>query len=253
MTNLNYLIIEGEPENTADLKLFIERYIPNFLFLGKVRTIHEASVLLAQQTHHTVIFMDIKLTASMIIDFFAPPFTNCSLVTLITATVNGYTNDCPLSTHAYFKKPYDIKNLIHILWKIRSQLQNTSFVPKGKLDIMLNNAEILKKIKKIGVPYEKGIIAKDLSELIYLKAAINYSELYFTGSVKHIVPKTLGEQETLLTDYNFFRIHQSYLVNLQYFDLFDTQTLTLTLSNGLHFPVSNRRKAILLEKLKTIL
>ena len=63
---------------------------------------------------------------------------------------------------------------------------------------------------------------------------------------------TLLEYEKMLETYGFFRIHQSYLVNLKYMSKFDNDSLEMVLENGEILPVSNRRKSNLLDILRGI-
>jgi two-component system LytT family response regulator len=96
-------------------------------------------------------------------------------------------------------------------------------------------------------------VVRNLDELVFIQASGNYTELHFSDKKSFILTKTLSEFETMLINYNFFRIHQSYLINILFIDFFNSEELTLILSNGKTLPVSTRRRPFLLEKLKTIM
>jgi two-component system LytT family response regulator len=63
------------------------------------------------------------------------------------------------------------------------------------------------------------------------------------------VSKTLKEVDEMLSEYGFFRVHQSHLVNLHYFERYDKQGLSgnVVLSTGDKVPVSSRRKEGLMQ------
>jgi len=86
------------------------------------------------------------------------------------------------------------------------------------------------------------------SEVLYLKADVNYTEVFLQGGERIIVSKTLKELEKRFITYNFFRTHKSYMVNLNYVigyqiheglivRLFDHHTVSL----------SRRRKEVFLD------
>jgi two-component system LytT family response regulator len=60
-------------------------------------------------------------------------------------------------------------------------------------------------------------------------------------------------QEEILEPFGFFRIHQSYLINLSKIELYNNNDNTLKLTSGQTLPVSTRRRVLLLEKVKSII
>jgi two-component system LytT family response regulator len=67
---------------------------------------------------------------------------------------------------------------------------------------------------------------------------------------KLIVSKTLKEIEMMLPEGVFFRIHNSFVANLQRVNkLLKSGGCSLLMENGVEIPVSRQRKDALLEKL----
>jgi two-component system LytT family response regulator len=63
-----------------------------------------------------------------------------------------------------------------------------------------------------------------------------------------MVSKNLGEYEEMLSDYGFFRIHHSHLVNVDYISKYDKKNGgVLVLKDQSQVPVSLRKKNILLK------
>lgn len=58
------------------------------------------------------------------------------------------------------------------------------------------------------------IILVNTADIIYCSSAINYTTIWLIEKKKIVIAKTLGDIEKQLKEYNFFRIHQSYLINL---------------------------------------
>jgi two-component system LytT family response regulator len=69
---------------------------------------------------------------------------------------------------------------------------------------------------KLVVSSINGIHLIDLWEIIYCEAFDNYTVFYLITNVKLTVSKTLKEYESILSKADFVRIHNSYLINLNY-------------------------------------
>jgi two-component system LytT family response regulator len=79
---------------------------------------------------------------------------------------------------------------------------------------------------------------------------VNYTEFFFTNQKKIVVSKTLKEFEDLLTDLNFYRVHQSHLVNTKCIrEYVKTEGGHLIMTDGSLVPVSTRRKTEVLKML----
>jgi two-component system LytT family response regulator len=93
----------------------------------------------------------------------------------------------------------------------------------------------------------------DVKDIIRVEADNNYSIFYFTNKSKLIVSKTLKEYEQLLAPYNFYRIHQSHLINTAYVSgIQSSEGDYVLLSNNETFELSRRRKPDFISYLKGI-
>ena len=57
-----------------------------------------------------------------------------------------------------------------------------------------------------------------------------------------MVSRGLKETSEMLEKHNFFRIHQSFLVNAKYIKRFNKHRNTVIVSNGDELPVASRKK-----------
>ncbi len=104
--------------------------------------------------------------------------------------------------------------------------------------------------------YKKDSIQLSAKEIILIKSAGNYTEIYFlkNGKVnKHIIRTTLKNAESLLLKFKFiFRCHRTYLINTNFVEKAesDSQGIKLKMKNiNFLIPVSR----IYLNKLKELL
>jgi two-component system, LytTR family, response regulator len=88
-------------------------------------------------------------------------------------------------------------------------------------------------------------------DIIRVEAQNNYSHFYFTNRSKVIVSKTLKEYDDLLCTKNFFRVHQSHLINLNHIEsVHSSDGDYVLLSAGHRVEISRRKKQEFLQILK---
>jgi two-component system LytT family response regulator len=85
----------------------------------------------------------------------------------------------------------------------------------GRLEHLIQNLRSnAPESYKLALPTTDGLIFIKLSEILYCEASSNYTVVYTVNKNKYIVSRTLKQYEDLLMEHNFFRIHNSYLINL---------------------------------------
>jgi two-component system LytT family response regulator len=93
----------------------------------------------------------------------------------------------------------------------------------------------------------------DINDIVFCKSDNSYTTFSFIDSEDIIVSKSMKEYEEILSEYNFFRPHTSYLVNLNYIKKLDkSDGGFLILKTGKEIPVSQRKKAKLIQVLEEL-
>jgi two-component system LytT family response regulator len=92
------------------------------------------------------------------------------------------------------------------------------------------------------INHSKGFTLVDFKDIIWLEANDNYTNLYLNGQKKIIASKTLKEFEMILPSTDFFRIHRSALINVNYVKEYsNNEGGEVILSEGTHVQVSKAR------------
>ena len=114
------------------------------------------------------------------------------------------------------------------------------------------------------IPYdlsEKKIVVMDNQECIFLKIQKisyiagegSYSTIYLRNGKKFVVSKNIKDFVGKLNTTSFFRIHKSYLINVNCIDKYvKTDGGYLVMKNGGIIPVSVRKKYILSQLVKNL-
>ncbi|HSC37389.1 MAG TPA: LytTR family DNA-binding domain-containing protein, partial [Chitinophagaceae bacterium] len=120
-----------------------------------------------------------------------------------------------------------------------------------KLDTLLHNLKTIEgNSKRIGIPTINGFTFLQVNDIIRCQSEINYTTLFLKDKQKITVAKTLKEFEELLCDYNFYRVHNSHLINLACIKNYNKGKGGFVLmSDNSEIEVSTRRKEEFLKKL----
>lgn len=71
-------------------------------------------------------------------------------------------------------------------------------------------------LNKIPVPAADGVVFIDPLHVLYLRANDSYTHFFLTDKTNIVSSKNLGYYEKILNEEFFFRVHNSFIVNLQY-------------------------------------
>jgi two-component system LytT family response regulator len=152
----------------------------------------------------------------------------------------------------YLLKPVDREDLMDALGKMLNRSSAAEF--RQKLEAVFENMKLSSKSqKKISIPTITGLVMVPLGDIVRCQSEINYTIIFLQDKQKLVVAKTLKEYEELLTDYDFFRVHNSHLVNLTYIKSYQKgKGGMIRLTDGTEIEVSFRRKEEFLKKLSEI-
>jgi two-component system LytT family response regulator len=149
----------------------------------------------------------------------------------------------------YLLKPIDSGDLNDAINKVQNKVAKNDTA--AKLDTLFHNLNNMQgAVKKICVPVVSGLVFLDISEIIRCESDINYTTIYLKDKQKLVVAKTLKEFEEMLSEYSFFRIHNSHLINLAYVKSYNRgKGGSVILVDGTEVEVSTRRKDNFLKKM----
>ncbi|MEP7372395.1 MAG: LytTR family DNA-binding domain-containing protein [Chitinophagaceae bacterium] len=151
----------------------------------------------------------------------------------------------------YLLKPIDPGDLVQAVSKLSSKNLPNDF--SRKVESLLENIDQLKQYtppKKIMVPTLNGFELLPIIDIIRCQSDINYTTIFIKDKQKLVVARTLKEFEEMLEEYNFFRIHNSHLVNLAYVKSYNKgKGGSVTMIDNSQIEVSTRRKDDFLKRL----
>lgn len=108
-----------------------------------------------------------------------------------------------------------------------------------------------KEVQKIALPVKNGYEFYKHTEIIRCEADANYSKIFVLNEKPILVSKPLKTISAMLDNRNFFRPHQSHLINLSYIKKFDkSDGGSILMGDGKAVPISRHKKLAFMEWIK---
>lgn len=210
------VVIDDEEDARFMLKDNIEKN-----FADQVNIIGEANgvksgLKLIRELQPDLVFLDIQMRDGSGFDLLNQiPEKNFEVV-FITAYNQYALKAFQFSALGYLMKPIKINELKNTLQILVSHFEKYRIDSDKRLKVLVENYGDDKTIKKIVIPSVKGFNILSLEEIVRVEGDRNYSHFILQNGTKVVSTKTLAEYENQLSDYGFFRIHQSTIVNLRH-------------------------------------
>lgn len=116
----------------------------------------------------------------------------------------------------YLLKPVSSEKIGRVIEKVKkdSQQKQTSLSSHlQKLESLLRQNPGIGD-KKIALGMSDKIVFTNINDILYCEAKGPYTIVYLQDGKNIVASRTLGDFENQLVNHNFFRIHHSYLINL---------------------------------------
>lgn len=243
---LPLLIVDDEKPARDNLRFLLGK-----LGLNQTLEIYEASSAIEARVileHHKIslIFLDIQMPEEDGFEFlFSIPHHAYAII--FTTAYNQFAIKAfRAGALDYLLKPVDFTELTNAVKEVLKRMLNPHIsVNLEEEKILLQKLHQQTKTKKIDtiiIAAKSGFTPILISDICYLEADSNYTIFHLSNLKKVVASKPLKEFEDIIEGNSFFRIHKSYLINLQYFKQISKVDPTLAImSDGSNLPISRRK------------
>jgi two-component system, LytTR family, response regulator len=235
------VIIDDEKKSRETLHKIIHKYFKECISIVSLAASVKEGVHAIKRYDPKLIFLDIEMPEENGFKLFEY-FDYYSFEVIFTTAYEQYAIDAiKYSALDYLLKPINYIDLREVLSRLEEKKkQATSNV---QIEAFLSNIYAQSdKFNKIALPTADGFELIRIHNIVYCQAEENYSKIFTNRDEAIIVPKTLKSIENILSNSMFFRIHRSYLVNLNYIKSYTKMNgYKVTLENGIQLEVAMRR------------
>jgi two-component system LytT family response regulator len=240
MEPLKAILIDDELSSLQNLQQKLTEFCPDVEITAATQKPEEA-ILLIRQHRPDVIFLDIempRMNGFRMLDELG----ELDFDIIFTTAYNHYAVDAiRISAFDYLMKPIAIKDLQGAVERLARHRQLQT---KDKLDVLRQSLLPNKsQEEKIAVPTSEGLEFIPIKNILHIESSSNYSRLFFLAEKPILVTRLLKEFEDILLPYQFFRVHNSHLINLRYIKKYIRgEGGQVIMQNGDVIDVSRRKK-----------
>ena len=240
-TKITAAIVDDEQGNRENLLRMLGTYCPQIKISAICSSVTEARTVLPE-AKPDILFLDIRLgddTGFSLLESLPDiPFE----VIFVTAYDSYAIQAIRFSALDYLLKPIDPEELTHAVDKAVQVVLRKQ-----------ENKRALDKQKKIALSVADKIEFVEIGSIVRCESESNYTTFYLKSGEKLIVSKTLKEFDDLLTPYNFLRVHQSHLINLEEIKSFiKSDGGYIRMKDGSSISISRQRRNYVMEVLKQL-
>lgn len=207
------VIVEDEVMNSDFLQHLLKEFCPNVEVVGTAAHVEDAVACIHQQQPQ-IVFMDIELQTATGFDVLQQVKDPRFEVIFTTAYDHYAIKAIKFSAIDYLLKPINFEELQLAVDKAIGSLQVKE--KDHKLELLIKNVRRpAGEDFSISLSTAEGVEFVPLSQIIRLEAKGPYTTFFMKNGTSLMVCRNLKEYELLLTDHGFFRLHNSYMVNMK--------------------------------------
>lgn len=247
---LRTVIVDDEQDAVNFIESIAKEYCPNIQVIGKAYSAIEG-VEVINKEKPDLVFLDVEMPHGSGFDLLAGfPEKNFDVI-FITAFNHYAIRAIKFSAVDYILKPININEFIEAVKRVEE-------ARKDKISRNVNFSTLIENLQtslpsKLAIPTSKGMEYLNTKEIIRIEADRSYSWFFLEGDIKHLVSRNLKEYQELLSDRNFFRTHNSHLINLEHVKKYIRhEGGYVEMTNGSTVPISRGKKDLFLEHMGRI-
>lgn len=246
--NIKAVIIDDVKKAIQNLEKDLKIYCPDIEIIGSAEGV-VSGIRLIRSVKPELVFLDIQMNDGSGFDLLDLVGEENMTIIFVTAFNEHALQAIKYSAIDYLLKPVDPDELVKAVARVKKTKQSSATnvqVLKEHLSLKNKTSDVL------ALNTQEKIHVVKLQDIIRCESQGNYTEFYFAQGKKIVVTNTLKDYEELLKERNFFRVHQSHLVNTKHILEFIKSQDALLMSDKQLIPVSVRKRTEVVQMLEEL-
>ncbi len=243
------VIIDDEPAMLEVNSSLLAEYFPDIKLVGTANSVSTGLDLIRTQNPDLVL-LDIELNQEKGFQILQELKPYSFKVVFITGHESFAIKAIKFSALDYILKPVNETEFQQAIQHAVELIDNNES-SQPQVDVLVDSFRREMRTKKLVLRTSDSLHIVDISDIYFCKSDNSYTTFYLNGNEKIMVSKSLKDYEGLLTEFGFFRSHQSFLVNLNHIKKVDkSDGGFIIMKNKKEIPVSLRQMKNLLALLE---
>lgn len=247
---LRTVIVDDEQDAVNFIESIAKEYCPNIEIVGKAYSAIEGVEVISNEKPDLV-FLDVEMPHGSGFDLLAGFPEKEFDVIFITAFNHYAIRAIKFSAVDYILKPININEFIEAVKRVEESRKEKKGSSTNFQTLFENLQTALPS--KLAIPTSSGMEYLNTREIIRIEADRSYSWFFMNNGDKFLVSRNLKEYQELLSDRNFFRTHNSHLINLEHVKKYIRhEGGYIEMTDGSNVPISRGKKDLFLEHMGRI-
>ena len=211
------VIIDDENNCIEMMEWLLRTYAPN-MKIEATCTSAEAGIEAINKHRPDVVFLDIEMPRMNGFDMLEQ-FDKLFFDVVFTTAYDQFAIKAfKYSALNYLLKPVDPDDLMDTI----RRLEERKTVPsRDQIQLLVDSVRNIKPTtSRIALTTNDGMIFVSTQDIVFCEAESNYTSIMLANGKKIMVSKVLKEIDEALAGPDFFRVHNSYLINLNHIKKF---------------------------------
>jgi len=236
------IIVDDDINNIELLNIYIKKCCPFVTVVGEACSIDDA-VTLIKEKKPKLLFLDIVLEEGTGFDILEQLGNEDFKIIFVTSHDGFAVKAFKYSAIDYILKPVQQEELFHAVNKSLNDIEKDEYTNNQQIELLSSSFNNQQALNFIAVPSVNKIEFLKLKNIIYLKSDGRYTNFILSNGKKVTASRNLGEYENIIDKSLFFRIHNSFIVNLSHVEkISKTDGSYCKMTNNESLPIAKRRQ-----------
>ena len=243
------IIIDDEKNSREVLEKMINRYLSDKVeVISKLSNVTDAIDVINDHIPDLV-FLDIRLNDTTGLELLYHYKDVKSFEVIFVTGYKEYAIDAVrYNAIDYILKPVNMVDLVSSIKRYEKKLSN-GYGYSSDNQFSVSEASPSPRRDTIAFPSKNGFKLEQISTIVYCEAKGNYSEIFLYSKGQIMVSKTLKKVVEMIDHPDFFRIHKSFYLNMNFISAYNRSENLVELTTGKFIPVSVRKNESFIKKL----
>jgi two-component system LytT family response regulator len=212
------ILIDDETNSLEMMEWLLKTYCPQVKIEAMCNSA-QMGIEAIQRYKPDVVFLDIEMPHMNGFDMLEQFDTLDFDVVFCTAYDQFAIKAFKYSALNYLLKPVDPDDLQETVRRIEAKQAAPT---RAQIELLMQGLQQAQKpgVSRIALTTSDGLLFVSTNDIIYCQAESNYTTVVLTGGKKVVVSKVLKDIDEALAGPDFYRIHNSYLVNINHIQKF---------------------------------
>jgi two-component system LytT family response regulator len=246
---LKAIIIDDEINGVELLQHLVKDNCPNISVIA-AETSPQRGKELIEKHNPDLVFLDIEMPEMSGFELLEK-LKHLSFQVIFTTAYDNYALKAfKYNTVDYLLKPIIVSELIAAVNKLEEKSKNSS----GNISInhLLETLRSTQNQGRLAISSQNEILYVETEKIMRLESDSNYTNVILTDGKKITSSKTLKDYETSLSPNNFFRVHKTFIVNLDHVEKYvKSEGGYIVMKDNVQIPVSREKRQDLVNSLAT--